>query len=98
RFSRDWSSDVCSSDLGIPLYPHHEIIAARGPLTLRQVILGKRAEGAREIYFDCDALIQSAAGGDAGSMPTPELRGLGKAFIDPADRKSVVEGQRVSTR
>ncbi|WP_334127733.1 FAD-dependent oxidoreductase [Sneathiella sp.] len=82
---------------GIPLYPHHEIIAARGPLTLRQVILGKRAEGAREIYFDCDALIQSAAGGDAGSMPTPELRGLGKAFIDPAREQLYTRGAAVPT-
>src|SRR5690606_40936841 len=29
RFSRDWSSDVCSSDLEFPLLPHRQWVAKR---------------------------------------------------------------------
>src|SRR5690606_40951078 len=29
RFSRDWSSDVCSSDLELPVHGHHHTITLR---------------------------------------------------------------------
>src|SRR3546814_16174751 len=86
----DWSSDVCSSDLGRDL-PRHLLRAAR-----RHGAGAERRRHRHQLLLEVflhdrlAARLDGAAGGAAapGRMPRPELLHL--------DRKSVVEGKRVS--
>ena len=68
---------------GIPLYPGHCIVAARGFRRLRRLILRKTGNDPlqRDIHLDCDALIQSAAITEE-QLPMP-AKGRGKCFADP---------------
>ena len=68
---------------GIPLYPGHCIVAARGRHYLSRLILRKTGDDPlqRDIHLDCDALIQSAT--IIEEQPPVPAKGRGKCFADP---------------
>src|SRR5207253_6521014 len=84
RWPRDWSSDVCSSDLTLDVLPGiAAAVAGRCPVLL---------DGG--IRRGVDALAALALGADAVLVGRPILHGLasdGEAGV--TDRKSVVEGK-----
>src|SRR5690606_40303405 len=90
RFSRDWSSDVCSSDL-LTLYPAVDIKDGRA-VRLTQ----GRADA--ETVYDADPVAAAQRFADAGT-PWLHVVDLDAAFTgeprNRQDRKSVVEGTGV---
>src|SRR5690606_40381402 len=70
RFSRDWSSDVCSSDLAGLIAPG---LLLRGPATLRRGLLLSGA-----IAAVLGALAAGLAGGEVARAATSRLRLLGE--------------------
>src|SRR5690606_39963171 len=82
-FARDWSSDVCSSDLTTCAYPGSpdsiEFIGTRGTARIEGASMVAQFHDGTEIRQDDGVL-----GGGAGADPM--------AFPHDQDRKSVVQG------
>src|SRR5690606_40774271 len=66
RFSRDWSADVCSSDL---TPPHTEVLLARGPFTVPD-----ETELLR--HHRIDVLVTKNSGGTATTAKLTAARAL----------------------
>src|SRR5690606_40787398 len=81
RFSRDWSSDVCSSDLPRPCAPVADQASDRSTL-----MFGKRAT-----FPDTAA---SRAPGAGAAPETGAAQARQPTVREESDRKSVVEGKR----
>src|SRR5690606_39688886 len=89
RFSRDWSSDVCSSDLGPALTEP----AWAGPAWAGPAWAGPAWAGLRPVRTG-QGLTGESARSTAGSPPTPARRGGRPPIGGPStDRKSVGEGK-----
>src|SRR3546814_13877938 len=90
---RDWSSDVCSSDLPVP---GGERVGSGGEGQAAEVQHGGpgRDDGACSA---CDADAPVVGGGDGGGAGDG-VGHAGAAGARVADRKSVVEGKSVSVR
>src|SRR5690606_40652645 len=88
RFSRDWSSDVCSSDLFI----HAQKANRRGDVLIEGIIgIQKEAVlAARRAVVTVEEVVEDFAGVHPNACVLPHW--TVKAI---ADRKSVVSGQRV---
>src|SRR5690606_41186600 len=90
RFSRDWSSDVCSSDLALPR-DRRRIEAGRGAASAEGLV-----GGGKRLPLG----VGGACGGGHGSRPrrgrgvAGEPRTGGGRRGAAGDRKSVVEGKR----
>src|SRR5690606_39880017 len=94
RFSRDWSSDVCSSDLLGEAAGHHRARCAeagQAPVADRPAQLGRDARQPLELAVDAlhVALLEEVRGEPGAGVEAPA-----EAVLD-RDRKSVAQGRRV---
>src|SRR5690606_39450452 len=93
-FSRDWSSDVCSSDLDD--YPHSTSACVLEGTEVFEI----PRDAVVRIAEERPALYARLVGGAAQTIAdrlrgsTPVMTGPGATYVSGADRKSVVEGER----
>src|SRR5690606_39551128 len=64
RFSRDWSSDVCSSDLGIAAYVPPKVVAAPSN-GITEALQASLSGGADLIHLSFQPIVAVAGGEDA---------------------------------
>lgn len=76
---------------GVPLYPHHEVVKARGAGALRGIVFRKREVGALHVRFDCDALVQSVDP-SLDDLPLPVGGKIRKAFASPREERLFTPG------
>src|SRR5690606_40389136 len=89
RFSRDWSSDVCSSDL-VALNGNHGEAGHGGGQRLGATHAAQTAsQDPAPFGFAVEVLIGHREKGFVGTLHDS----LG-TYVDPGDRKGVVEGKR----
>src|SRR3712207_9412347 len=79
RYWRDWSSDVCSSDLSSSEPPHAARPAARSSATAPEASRWREAERSR-----CGTAGLLGGSGEGGELPTPR-----------EERESAVQGESV---
>src|SRR5690606_40094687 len=93
RFSRDWSSDVCSSDLCC----HSKILPESGAriLTLVTVRLGHHTERQRRISTLPGVFVGERLSCVYILRPLRNSHTLATGVLTQRDRKSVVEGMSV---
>src|SRR5690606_40668816 len=90
RFSRDWSSDVCSSDLSSTTYPAGLSTRYKAFLAWFMTSAGSRLPPSNGSSVAHDPGRTGSHGQSENGAPYPR----GK----PRDRKSVVEGKRGARR
>src|SRR5690606_39312729 len=91
-FSRDWSSDVCSSDLGGDLRAQAAVTAARGIQAAGEIVCGDHLEAGWGIKAGGDVIADGAIRVGEGIEAGGRILEIGRATCRESEQFSAIGG------